>query len=69
MHLIMNGDGVKFEDDKGNTVTIDSTAGSITVKSSTALKLESQSIAIEGTTIDVKASGTLTLKGALVQIN
>lgn len=68
-HLYINSDGVKVEDEQGNTVTIETMSGTMTVKSNTQLKLESQSVEIKGTTIDVKATGTLTLKGALVQIN
>lgn len=69
-HLQLDNQGVKVEDEKGNTLTIESGSGAITIKSSGTLKLQSQQVSIEaGASMELKASGTLTIKGALVQIN
>ncbi len=69
-HLLLDDKGVKVEDDKGNTITIETGSGTITIESKSQLKLKSQTIAIEaGASMEIKASGTLTLKGAVVQIN
>jgi uncharacterized protein involved in type VI secretion and phage assembly len=66
----LDQNGVEICDDSGNSIAITSTPGTIAIKSNT-------SISIESTTIDVKAqasmtlqaSGTLTIKGAVVMIN
>jgi phage baseplate assembly protein V len=66
----LDQDGIEICDDSGNSIKITSTPGKIALKSNV-------SISIESTTIDVKAqgsmtlqaSGTLTVKGAVVMIN
>ncbi len=69
-HLLMDDKGITLEDAGGNTFKIDSGSGAITIKSTGQLNLESQTVSIKaGASMEVKASGTLTLKGALVQIN
>ncbi len=69
-HLLLDDKGVKVEDQQGNTITIETGSGTMTIESKSQLKLKSQTIAIEaGASMEIKASGTLTLKGALVQIN
>jgi len=68
--LKLDSDGVLVEDEKGNRLTILSNSGEITIESKASLKLKSQSISIEaGATMEIKATGALTLKGAMVQIN
>lgn len=68
--LLLDDKGVKVEDDKGNKITIETGSGTMTIESKSQLKLKSQNIAIEaGASMEIKASGTLTLKGAIVQIN
>ena len=53
-----------------NKVVIDGDAGGITVESSASITLKSAQISIEAdASMTIKAGGTLTLKGALVQIN
>jgi len=53
-----------------NTITIDSAQNTITVQSAMSLKLKSQSVDIEaGASMNIKASGTITIQGALVRIN
>lgn len=69
-HLLLDDKGIKVEDGQGNTITIETSSGAITIESKGQLKLKSQSISIEaGASMEIKASGTLTLKGALIQIN
>jgi uncharacterized protein involved in type VI secretion and phage assembly len=63
-------DGIAMDDDKGNSVKIDSNAGSITIEARGALKIKGASITIEATgTLDVKATGTLNVRGSMVNIN
>lgn len=63
-------DGFVVEDEKGNTVKVDSNSGAMTIEAKGQLNIKAASITIEAqTTIEVKASATLTLKGAMVNIN
>ena len=53
-----------------NSIIMDSSQGSITLKSQTKVSVQAQMIEIKAdSSIDIKASGNLTLKGAIVQIN
>jgi uncharacterized protein (DUF2345 family) len=61
---------VRLEDDKGNLVKIDSSRSAIEIKAAGALTIKAASISIEAAgKLDVKAGATLTLRGALVNIN
>ena len=63
-------DGFVVEDEKGNMVKVDSNSGAMTIEAKGQLNIKAASITIEAnTTIEVKASATLTLKGSLVNIN
>lgn len=56
--------------DGRNKMTIDSNAGGITLESIGSITIKSTEITIEATAaMTVKAGGTLTIQGALVQIN
>lgn len=69
-HLLMDDGGIKLEDANGNVLQIESTSGAITIKCTGQLKLEAQSVSLSaGASMDIKASGTLTLQGAMVRIN
>ena len=69
-HLLMDDNGITLEDGQGNTMKIETSSGAITIQSTGQLKLKSQSVSIEaGASMEIKAAGTLTVKGALVQIN
>lgn len=50
-------------------ILLDGEQGSITLKGSASLNIEFKSIKIEGTSVEVSASGPLTLKGAVTKIN
>ena len=62
---------ITIKDSAGsNSITIDSAKNTITVASGLSLKLKAQSIDIEaGASMNIKASGTITIQGALVRIN
>jgi uncharacterized protein involved in type VI secretion and phage assembly len=62
---------IEIQDARGsNRITIDSTQGSIEVESLQRIKLKSTQIDIEATAaMNIKATGVLTIKGTLVQIN
>ena len=66
----IDDDGIKIDDGGGNSITIDSKGGSISVEAASKLSLKAPSIAIESSgTMNIKSGGTLTIKGSLVQIN
>jgi uncharacterized protein involved in type VI secretion and phage assembly len=68
--VLFDDNGVVVQDEKGNSVKIDSNANSITIEAVGTLKIKADSITIEATgTLDLKASGTLGLRGSLVNIN
>jgi uncharacterized protein involved in type VI secretion and phage assembly len=65
------GEKIQVQDARGaNKLVIDSTQGSITLESTTSLKIKSAQVEIEASAMmTVKAGGTLTIQGALVRIN
>jgi uncharacterized protein involved in type VI secretion and phage assembly len=68
--LSIDDNGIKVDDGKGNSIVIKSNGGSITIQAATDMSIKAPKIAIEASgTLDVKAGGTLTLKGSLVNIN
>lgn len=68
--LLLDNDGATVEDGNGNVIKIDSTSNSIEVTAGKDLSLKAAKVSIEASgSMDIKASGTLTLKGAMVQIN
>jgi uncharacterized protein (DUF2345 family) len=68
--VVLDDSGVRLEDNKGNLVKIDSSRGAIEIKAIGALTIKAASITIEAAgKLDVKAGATLTLRGALVNIN
>ena len=65
----MTQNGVEVTDGT-NKVVIETNSSTITIESSAQLKIKSQVISIEaGASMELKSSGTLTIQGALVQIN
>ena len=66
----LDKNGVAIDDAAGNTIVIKSAASEIAITSTAKLALKSAQVAIEATgTLEIKSGGTLTLTGALVQIN
>ena len=62
---------IEIKDKSGsNSILIDSVQNSVTIESAMQLKIKSQNIEIEaGGMLTIKATGTLTIQGALVKIN
>ena len=68
--VVFDDSGYTVEDERGNRIKVDSNSGAMTIEAVGQLKLKATSIVIEATgTLEVKANATLTLRGALVQIN
>jgi hypothetical protein len=66
----MDDNGMLFEDDKGNKITIDSNSGSMKIEAVGTLNIKAAKITIESNaTTEIKAGATLTVRGALVNIN
>lgn len=72
-----NGGVVRFTDDEiflkdeqGNQLKIENKSGAITLQANGQLSIKAAAITIEATgTLDLKANATLTVRGALVNIN
>ena len=63
-------DGFVVQDEKGNVVKVDSNSGDMTVEAKGSLTIKAAtSITIKAPSIEVNATGVLTLKGATVNIN
>lgn len=68
--VTLDKDGVAIDDAAGNTILIKSSASKIAITSKGRLTLKSAEVSIEADgALEIKSGGTLTLKGALVQIN
>jgi uncharacterized protein involved in type VI secretion and phage assembly len=67
---VFDDDGILVEDGKGNQVKIESNSGAMTLQANGKLSIKAATISIEATgTLELKASATLTVRGALVNIN
>ena len=63
-------DAIVIEDAQGNRVSIDSRSGGMKLEANGALEIKAATITIEATaTLEIKANATLTVRGALVNIN
>ena len=60
--VTLNRDGIELDDKQGNKVTMQSGGGSVTIEAASSVSLKAPQISVE-------ASGSLTLKGGVVQIN
>jgi uncharacterized protein involved in type VI secretion and phage assembly len=68
--LRMDQNGIEISDDSGNSITITSSPGNIAIKSNVSVSIESTTIDIKAkASMTLQASGTLTIKGAVVMIN
>jgi uncharacterized protein involved in type VI secretion and phage assembly len=66
----MDPDGIVISDDSGNQIEIKSLSGELNIKSNTKISLQSNVIEIKANaSMTLQASGTMTIKGALVLIN
>jgi uncharacterized protein involved in type VI secretion and phage assembly len=68
--VVIDDNGILMQDEKGNAVTIDSNSGAVTIEAKGQLTIRAATITIEASgTLDLKAGATLTVRGALVNIN
>lgn len=68
--IIFDDDGFCVQDERGNTVRVESNSGAMTIEAKGQLNIKAASITIEATgTLELKASATLTIRGSLVNIN
>jgi len=66
----LDPDGIRISDDSGNQIEIQSSPGSIGIKSNTSISIESKTISIKAdASMTLQATGTLTIQGSLVKIN
>lgn len=66
----LDQNGIEISDDSGNSIAITSTPGNIAIKSNVSISIESTKIDIKAkASMTLQASGTLTIKGAVVMIN
>jgi uncharacterized protein involved in type VI secretion and phage assembly len=66
----LDPDGIEIKDSSGNKIAIVSNSGEISIKSNVRLSIESASVDIKANaSMTLQATGTLTIKGALVMIN
>lgn len=68
--VVLDDSGFLVEDERGNTVKVDSNSGAMTIEAKGALTIKGATVSIEATgTLELKASATLTIRGSLVSIN
>ncbi|HEV7991895.1 MAG TPA: phage baseplate assembly protein V [Gemmatimonadaceae bacterium] len=68
--ITFDDDGFVVQDEKGNTVKVNSSSGDMTIEAKGKLSIKAQSITIESSsTLDLKASGPMTVRGLTVAIN
>ena len=68
--IVLDDKGFTVQDEKGNVVKVDSNSGAMTIEAKGQLNIKAATITIEATgTLEIKAGATLTIRGALVNIN
>jgi uncharacterized protein involved in type VI secretion and phage assembly len=68
--VILNDDGIVVQDENGNQLKIETTSGDMTIQANGKLSIKAASISIEATTtLDLKATATVTVSGLPVKIN
>lgn len=68
--IVLDDDGITAQDESGNVVKIASASGAMTIEAKGQLKIKAAAISIEASgTLELKAGATLTVRGALVNIN
>jgi uncharacterized protein involved in type VI secretion and phage assembly len=69
-HLKIDDQGLLLEDGTGNTVSIQSSSGAISIEATGSVTLKAPSITLDASaTAELKAGATMTVSGGLVQIN
>lgn len=68
--ILLDRDTVVISDGRTNVITFTATSGSIEISAGQQLSLKAGSVSIDATSsVSITASGTLALRGGLVQIN
>ena len=68
--ITLDDTGFVVEDEKGNSVKVDSNSSSMTIEAKGQLSIKAASLSIDATgSLELKASGTVTIRGGLVNIN
>lgn len=68
--VTIDDDGIRADDGQGNSITIDSKSGEISITAAATLKLSAPSVSIEATgSLNLKAGGTAAMKAAMIQLN
>jgi uncharacterized protein involved in type VI secretion and phage assembly len=69
LQILMDDQGKKIEIiDGGNTIKINGTSNLISIESAMQLEIKAKTIKIEGTTMDLKASGPMNVEGGLTTV-
>jgi uncharacterized protein involved in type VI secretion and phage assembly len=68
--LRMDADGIKLDDGKGNSFSIDSNSGAVKVVAGAKLSIKAVSIEIEASgTLTIKAGAVMTIGASLIKLN
>jgi uncharacterized protein involved in type VI secretion and phage assembly len=68
--IVLDDDGFVVEDERGNTVKVESNSGAMTIEARGQLTIRAATISLQATgTVELKASATMTIRGSLVNIN
>ncbi|BAB52827.1 phage baseplate assembly protein V [Mesorhizobium japonicum] len=68
--VVFDDDGIALQDENGNSIRIDSRSGAVSIEAKGNLSIKAAAITIESNgTLDLKAVATLSVRGALVNIN
>jgi len=68
--VLIDDDGIRVDDGKGNRLVIQSNSGALTIETSGQLTLKGASVAIEASgQLKIKAGATLNLNGTMININ
>lgn len=68
--ITFDDNGFVVQDEKGNVVKVDSTSGNMTIEAKGQLTIKARTISIQAdTTLELKAGATMSIQGAMVNIN
>ncbi|HAH10667.1 MAG TPA: phage tail protein [Alphaproteobacteria bacterium] len=68
--VTISDEGILLDDGKNNSITIETKGGTIKISSKGSLTLKAANVSIQSDgAFDLKAGGTMTIRGSLVQIN
>lgn len=68
--LRLDDDGMRFDDGKGNRVSVDSGSGAMTIEATGKLTIKAASVAIQASGgLDIKSGAVMSLNGSLIKLN